>query len=250
MKITPIKTPLIKPGAKDIFSLLNNVLPPLHEREIVVITSKIISLCEGNVILTGLIDKGRLVIEQSDEYLPSTISKYGHHFTITRNTLIPMAGIDESNGDGNYILWPKNAQRSANKIRSYLSENYGLKKIGVVITDSTCQPLRRGTAGISIAHSGFVGLANYIGKPDLFDRPMEVTQANIANGLASAAVLVMGEGAEQTPVCIISDVPFVKFQNRNPSAKELLEINISLEEDLFAPFLQAVPWRKGKRKAR
>ena len=56
------------------------------------------------------INKEDLVITESKLYLPATLSKYGHHFTITNNTLIPTAGIDESNGEGYYILWPRDAQ--------------------------------------------------------------------------------------------------------------------------------------------
>ncbi len=248
MKIEAIKTQKISAGDKDILSLLNEFLPDLGESEVVVISSKIVSLCENNVIPIGSIDKERLVIEESNQYLPSNLSKYGYRFTITDNTLIPMAGVDESNGNGNYVLWPKDAQKSANEIRKWLQNHFKLKRIGVVITDSTCQPLRRGTTGVSLAHCGFAAFTNYIGSPDLFGRPLQVTQANIAGGLAAAAVLTMGEGAEQTPICVISDVPFVKFQSRNPTAKELAEINIPLEEDLFAPFLSAVPWKQGKRK--
>lgn len=248
MKIKAIKTGKISAGDKDILSLLNEFLPNLGEGEVVVIASKIVSLCENNVIPIGSINKKRLVIEESNQYLPRSLSKYGYYFTITDNTLIPMAGIDESNGNGNYVLWPKNAQKSANEIRKWLQNRFKLKRVGVLISDSTCQPLRRGTTGISLAHCGFLGLTNYIGLPDLFARPLDVTQANIAGGLAAAAVLAMGEGAEQTPICVISDVPFVKFQSRNPTADELAEINIPLEEDLFAPFLSAVPWKQGKRK--
>lgn len=247
MKIKVIKTGKISAGDKDILSLLSEFLPHLKDGEVVVIASKIVSLCENNIIPIGSIDKERLVIEESDQYLPSNLSQYGHHFTITDNTLIPMAGIDESNGNGNYVLWPEDAQRSANEIRKWLQSRFKLKGVGVVISDSTCQPLRRGTTGISLAHSGFAGLANYIGTPDLFGRPLDVTQANIAGGLAAAAVLAMGEGAEQTPICVISDVPFVKFQDRSPTIKELEEINIPIEEDLFAPFLTAARWKKGKR---
>lgn len=248
MKVISVKTEKIVAGTYDIFKLLDKVLPSLGAGDIVAITSKVISLCENRVVPIGDMDKEKLVIQESDQYLPSSLSKYGHHFTITDDTLIPMAGIDESNGDGNYVLWPKDAQKTANEIRTYLSNRFGIKKIGVIITDSTCQPLRRGTTGISIARSGFAGLTNYIGSSDLFGRPLQVTQANIAGGLAAAAVLAMGEGAEQTPICVISDVPFVKFQDRNPTAKELAEINIPLEEDLFEPFLAAVSWKQGKRK--
>lgn len=247
MQARTIKTQKVVAGTINIFKLLDKYLPPLSGGDIVAITSKIISLCENRIVPIGSIDKEKLVIQESDYYLPGNLSNYGYQFTIANNNLVILAGIDESNGNGQYILSPKDAQKSANKIRKWLKNRFNLKSIGVVITDSTCQPLRRGTMGICLAHSGFAGLRDYVGTPDIFGRPLQVTQAGIASGLAAAAVLAMGEGTEQTPMCIISDVPFVKFQSRNPTAKELAEINIPLEEDLFAPFLKAVPWKQGKK---
>jgi len=121
-----------------------------------------------------------------------------------------------------------------------------LSEVGVIISDSTSRPLRRGITGIVLAHSGFLALKNYVGKPDLFDRPFNLSQADIAGGLAASAVLQMGEGNEQTPIAILSDLPFVQFQDRNPNNDELNEINLTLEDDLFAPFLTVVKWEKGQ----
>lgn len=244
MKVAPIKTAKIQASSLDIFTLLDNSLNELPEGSVLAVTSKIVSLCEGSVVPFGEIDKETLVVLESDKYLPKHLSKYGYHFTIKDDTLIPMAGIDESNGDGNYVLWPKNPQKSANEIRGYLKGHFNLKEIGVIITDSTCQPMRRGTTGIVLAHSGFSALNDYRYKPDLFGREFNVSQANISGSLAAAAVLTMGEGAEQTPLCVLSDLPFVTFQPRNPCDDELAQIHIKLEEDLFAPFLQSVPWQK------
>jgi putative folate metabolism gamma-glutamate ligase len=247
MIINAIKTEKIVSGAGSIFDVLDRTLATINEGSIVAVTSKIVSICEGNVVPKESINKEDLIVQEADYYLPASLSKYGYHFTITDNTLISVAGIDESNGEGYYILWPKNSQKTANEIREHLQKKHGLKKVGVVITDSTCNPLRRGTVGISMAHSGFKSLRNYIGTPDLFGRPFGVTQANIAGGLAGAAVLAMGEGTEQTPLCVLTDLDFIEFQDRNPNLEELAETTIEPEDDLFAPFLNAVTWQKGKR---
>ncbi len=247
MIITPIKTSKVTVRSGPLTQVLDASLPELHDGDIIAITSKIVSICEGSVVAMSDVEKDELILQEADYYLPATHSKYGHHFSITRNTLIASAGIDESNGEQQYILWPKDSQHTANEIRKYLSEKYGLTKLGIVITDSTCQPLRRGTMGISLAHSGFKGLNDYIGKPDLFGRPFGVTQAGIASGVAAAAVLAMGEGAEQTPVCLLQDVAAVTFTNADPTDEELATMRISLDEDLFAPFLTAVDWQPGKR---
>jgi F420-0:gamma-glutamyl ligase len=98
-----------------------------------------------------------------------------------------------------------------------------------------------------LAYSGFRALNDYIGRPDLFGRPFAVSQADVAGGLAAAAVLQMGEGTEQTPIAILSELPFVHFQERDPTAEELATVIISLAEDLFAPFLTSVQWQQGTR---
>lgn len=247
MNITAIKTELVTPGAGDLLVLLDRSLPPLEENSVVAITSKVVSLCEGRVVPRDQADKEQLVIDESDLYMPSNLSRYGHHFTVAQHTLIAMAGIDESNSQDTYVLWPVDPQATANTVRKHLQTKHGLENIGVVITDSTCQPLRRGTTGISLAHSGFLALHDYIGQPDLFGRPFAVSQASISGGLAAAAVLAMGEGREQTPLAIVTDVPFVQFVDHDPQPDELDVLRISLEEDLFAPFLESVEWLPGQR---
>ncbi|MBI2592454.1 coenzyme F420-0:L-glutamate ligase [Candidatus Saccharibacteria bacterium] len=248
MIVKTIKIHKIVAGGPTIFELLDKYLTALEEGSVVAIASKIVAICEGNVVAIGSIDKEELIKKESEHYLPGSLSKYGISFSITKNTLIPMAGIDESNGNGNYILWPKEPQQSANEIRQYLAKRFGLKKVGVIITDSSVMPLRYGTVGIVVAHSGFLAANDYRGKPDLFGRPFKVSISSVAGGLAAAAALQMGEGAEQTPIAVIEDLPFVQFQSRDPNKKELAAFYISIcGDDLFAPFLQNAPWQKGKR---
>jgi putative folate metabolism gamma-glutamate ligase len=245
MIVQGVKTRRVSSGSIDLLALLDEAILELDSGSVVAITSKIVSLCENNTVSFDETTKDDLLVQESHLFLPESFSKYGHHFTITNNTLIPMAGIDESNGDGHYVLWPKDAQSTANQVREYLKNRFNLARVGVVITDSTCHPMRRGTNGIMLAHSGFAALNNYVGKPDLFGRPFSVSQADIAGGLSAAAVLQMGEGSEQTPLAVLIDLPFVHFQDRNPTAEELQEVHIPIEDDLFAPFLTSVDWQKG-----
>jgi putative folate metabolism gamma-glutamate ligase len=247
MKISTIRTEKITTSSLTLEELLDTYITSLDEGSIVAITSKVVSLCEGSVVGVAEQSKGTLVERQSQYYLSEALSKYSFSFTITNNTLIPMAGIDESNADGHYVLWPKDAQKTANHTRHYLAKKFNLQKVGVIITDSTCQPLRRGTSGIALAHSGFRALRDYVGMKDLFGRPYKVTQANISGGLAAAAVFAMGEGNEQTPICIASDLSSVEFQPADPTRKELYELRIDMHEDLFAPFLESVTWEKGQK---
>jgi putative folate metabolism gamma-glutamate ligase len=246
MIVRTVKTKRLEPAANTILEVLDKYIDKLSEGSIIAITSKIVSICEGRVVAMDSVDKEELVKQEADYYLPSEKSNYDYHFTITRNSLTSLSGIDESNGDDNYILWPKDAQDSANRIREHLKQKFGLSKVGVIITDSTCMPFRWGTIGTALGYSGFKAVNDYIGKPDLFGRPFKVSRSGIAIGLSAAAVLAMGEGSEQTPIAIIKDVPFVEFQNSDPTREELeLFYIVSKDEDLFAPFLNSVEWEKG-----
>jgi len=249
MKIKAIKTKKITPGKESLRQILDRYLPKkMAERSILAITSKIVAICEGSVVPVDKIEKADLIEQEAELYLPPEENKYNITLTIRDNVLLPTAGIDESNAGGYYILWPAEPQKTANKVRSYLKKRYQLKEVGVIITDSKTTPLRRGTTGVAVCHSGFSGLNNYIGAPDIFGKKMRVTKQNVMDALAVSAVLVMGEGREQTPVAIISDLPFVQFLRGNPSKRDLTALHISIDDDLYAPMLKGVKWKKGKRK--
>ncbi len=246
MQIKTIKTHKITREDKSIFEILGKYLPGFEDNSILCVTSKIVSITEGRIAPIQSSNKDELVEKESEYFLPKEENIYGFHLTITQNLLIPAAGIDESNGNGYYILWPKNPQESANKIREYLVDKFKVKHIGVIITDSKTTPLRWGTTGVGIAYSGFAPLNNYIGKPDLFGREMRVTQSNIMDGLSAGAVAVMGEGQEQTPLAIVTQIPNVQFQDRNPTQEEIEQLKIDLDTDVYSSILKRAPWKKGK----
>lgn len=243
MIVTTMRTHKITVSDRDIFEILNRYVPKLKERSVVAVTSKVVAICEGRLVPMDSVDKDELIKKEAQYYLPRTSSKYNVFLTIARNILAASAGIDESNGNGCYVLWPANPQRSADDIRGFLRQRFNLKSIGVIITDSKTTSLRWGVTGFSLAHSGFAAVKDYVGTKDLFGRRFEYEKLNVADSLAAAAVAAMGEGAEQTPIAVIEDVPFVTFQTRNPSKKELAELRIEPEDDLYAPLLRSVKWK-------
>lgn len=245
MKATAVKTDKIIPlQDKDIFEILDKNIPTLKERSVVAVTSKIVAIAEGRVVKIGTIDKQDLIKRESKFFIPLKKNKYEVSITIKDHFLVASAGVDESNGDGYYVLWPKDSQKSANLIREHLSKKFGLKELGVVITDSVTTPLRWGVRGFAIAHSGFEALNDYIGSEDLFNHHLKYTKVNVMDGLAGAAVLVMGEGNEQTPIAVVEELPFVNFQNRNPTEEELNGLRIELKDDLYFPLMEKAPFEK------
>ena len=249
MKVTGIRTHKITSKDRDILKVLDQYIKDLKDGSVVAVTSKIVAITEGRIVKIQNSEKGqkdRLIEQEAEFYLPRSSNKYNVSLTITGGQLVASAGIDESNANNSYVLLPENPQVSANKIREYLGKRFKLKNIGVIITDSRTSPLRWGVTGVAIAHSGFEALKNYVGIKDLFGRKFEFEKTNIEDSLATSATLAMGEGAEQTPLAIIEDVPFVKFQGRNPTKKEIESLRIDISDDIYASLLTSVKWRKGK----
>ncbi len=245
MLVKPYKTKKVLEG-DNLFEILESSLPKLEENSVVAVTSKIIAICEGRVAVDTEEERDKLVEEEAEYYLPRHSNKYDFCISIKHNTFTATAGIDRSNGNGKLVLWPKDPQKAVNDIREFLRRKYNLKNIGVITTDSKTSPLRWGVTGVAIAHTGFNALKSYIGKPDVFGRPLHFEKLNIADSLATATVAVMGEGDEQTPLAVATDIPFVEFQDRNPTQEELDMLHIELEDDVFYPLITAVDWKKGK----
>lgn len=247
MIITPIKTKKLLPPKDDLFSVMRHAIKKIPERSILIVTSKVVSINEGRCVAKEMVaDKDDLIMAEADYYLPRDKKFPWVMHTIKHNLLIPTAGIDESNANGFYIVWPKDPMWSAREIYKWVRKTYGVKNCGVVITDSRSHLLHRGVVGMCIAYAGFVPLNDYRGKKDLFGRDFHVSQTNIADGLAAAAVLVMGEGAEQTPMALATDIPFVKFQSRPYRARKAFSsFEVAMKEDLYAPFFMRMKWRKG-----
>ena len=247
MIVKAIKTRKFLPPQDNLEKLLSENIKYLKEKSIVVVTSKVVAIGEGNCMEVSKTDKDKLIIEESDKYLSRELSPEGLVIqTIKHNMLIASAGVDESNGDGYFVLWPKNPQVSAKKIWEFLKEKFNLENFGVLITDSRLTPLRAGVVGYAIGYFGFKPLKDYRGKSDLFGREFKMETSNIPDSLASAAVLEMGEGAECQPLAIISDVDYIEFiqEEFKPKTPDD-DLNIQFEKDMFYPFLSKVDWKNG-----
>ena len=248
MTVTAIRTPLISPRS-DLAGELTASLPlPLPDRCVVVVASKVVSIAEGR--LTGRADdRGQLhelVRAEAEWFLEPHASRYDIMLTIKGNWMFVNAGVDQSNAAGKLAPWPRDPQCSANHLwRRLRAHTSGRGRLGVVIADSGGIPLNWGVVGRGIAHCGFLALRNYVGTPDLYGRRLTMEQTNLVQSIAAAAVLEMGEGAEQTPVAAVEGVGRLQFQMREPSAAELEALRITLEDDAYAPVLRHAPWQRG-----
>lgn len=247
MKVTPVKSPTVHTG-DDLFQLLNAVLPQLKEKTVIVVTSKVVALCEDAVVVKKTGDrkeKHDLVRKESELFTDPSQSSYDLMLTVKNQILAVNAGIDESNADGKYVLFPEKPYQSAEKIWCYLRAKHHVQNLGVIIIDSRTFPLKWGTIGTALAHCGLAALNNRIGEKDLFGVEMKMTQENVVEALAVAANFEMGEVDEAQPFAIVTDVSKVQFQNRPPTLAEIAELQISIHDDAYAPILKNAGWKKG-----
>ena len=246
MIVKAIKTRKFLPPKDDLWELLSEV-KSLEENSVVAVTSKVVSIGEGRCVSVNEITKDELAIKEADKYLPRDASPGGWVLqTIKNNMLIASSGVDESNGDEYFVLWPEDVTASAKRIWNYLREKFNIKNLGVIITDSRLVPLRRGVVGVAIGFYGFKPVKDYRGKKDIFGRVMKMETSNLPDSLATAAVLEMGEGSECKPIAVISEIPDIEFIQSDFQPKNSEEeFNIPYEEDMFYPFFSAVNWKKG-----
>lgn len=234
MKFIKVKTRKVRPPKDDIYDILDKL--KIKDGDIVVITSKILAIHQGRCVkISSGIDKQDLIDSEAElQILHPEKTKHGFVATIKKHTIIASAGIDESNADGYYVLWPENINEFLKELWQFLRTKHKVKRLGIIATDSHITPLRRGISGISIGFFGFETLKDYRKSPDIFGRKLKVTVANIADPLASFAVLLMGEGNEQTPIVIIRGFK-ASFTNKSTYRKTIMPI----KEDLYHPILKA-----------
>lgn len=248
MLVTPVKLPLLQPPQDDLFEALEKTYIDLKENSVVAVSSKVVAIHQGLCVdFDSVVDKDELIKKEAQLYLERDLAPHGFIMHTVKNyMLVGSAGIDESNAKNHYILLPNKPTKFAAELHAWLSQRFGIKNLGVIITDSHSVPMRRGTMGISIASYGFKPIYDYRGKDDLFDRELKLSLSNLADGMAAAATMVMGEGSEQTPVAIIEDAKKVEFIDGPYEPHDPFQtFYIDPEDDLYRPIFKYLPWKKG-----
>lgn len=220
IRIYGLKSRLIKQG-DDICGAIKDALDAaglsLSEGDVIVIAESVLATAEGNVVRLDDVTVSRkaeeiaaecgidareaeLVIREADRVLGGVS---GAVLTLKNGLLCPNAGIDNSNAPAGYVtLYPKDPNASARKIMTALSADHHCR-IGVIIADSRTQPLRMGCTGVAIGAAGFSAVEDRRGDEDLFGRKMLITRVAVADNLATAAEIVMGETNASVPFALI-----------------------------------------------
>lgn len=238
MEILQIKTRPLLPPKDDLDEVILSYVTSLKERDVVIVSSKVVAIGEGNCLPMYDIEKDNLIEREAEYYIPRNEHPNGVVITtVIKHTLIASAGIDESNGNGYYILWPKNPMQSAKRICDLLKKHYQVKDLAVIITDSHCLPMRAGVTGIGIGFSGFDPCYSYKDKPDIFGRLFHYSQTNIVDSLAAMGNFFMGEGPEQTPIVIIRNLE-THYLHLNFCDQSNQTFWFKREDDMFYPFFK------------
>lgn len=244
-----IKTEKILPPKDDLLEKIKKSSFAPEEHDVVAITSKVVSIWQGRTIsIDEVPDKDELIKKEAEKYIDRNLVPGQHTIhTIKEGVIIGSSGIDASNANGYYVLWPLEPMKVASQLLEWVKKTYRLKEIYLVITDSRSMPFRRGSGGFAVSWAGFDPIYDYRTRDDIFGNEMVVSMVNLPDALAASATLVMGEGAEQTPLAILRDAPMVS-KTQEHGKTEFLDYEIPMEEDMYAPFFKNAPWKTGGKK--
>jgi len=218
----------------------------LEDGDIIVLAQKIVSKTEGrsidlcNVVpspraleLAAVTEKDprivELILRESTSVLrcrPGVIIVEHRSGLVMANAGIDASNVDGGDGDDRVLLLPEDADRSASALRETLRTRFG-RDIGIVVNDSFGRAWRNGTVGTAIGVAGPPGLWDMRGLPDRNGRVLRATEVGVADELAAAASLLMGQGSEGLPAVHVRGFPLAF---RPGSVKELIRIR---DIDLF-----------------
>jgi coenzyme F420-0:L-glutamate ligase/coenzyme F420-1:gamma-L-glutamate ligase len=241
--------PLVREG-DDLDEIILTALARSRETllsgDMVVLAQKIVSKAQGRYVeLASVTPSTRALelaqaVEKDPRVIELILGESSEVLRIRRDVLVVVhrlgfvmanAGIDFSNaeaneGDTRVLLLPSDPDGECERLRLSLQERTGAR-VGIIINDSHGRAWRNGTVGVAIGASGIPALLDLRGKPDLFGRPLKITQVGLADELAAAASLLMGQGDEGTPIVLVRGV---RCERREGRAADLIRPK---ELDLF-----------------
>ncbi len=176
--------------------------------------------------------KEQLIRREAEKCVRSHLRAWKElYLTIKGHTLIANAGIDESNGNGYYILWHERPSELAREIRSYLCKHFKLNNLAVILTDSHITPLERECLEFQSAFSALSRFMIIVERPTSLGRVLKHTSKNIVDAISTMAVLLMGEGRERTPMIILRNAEFIQYTDKKSHRRSV----VLPRDDFYAP---------------
>jgi len=218
----------------DLVSVFLEALMPeknLQDGDIIVITSKVVAKCEGRVV-TGVYDREDAIQGEAKRIVATKTHARGTTTIVETHTglILAAAGIDASNTEpGTIVLLPVDPDQSARELREGFEKVTG-KNIGIVITDTLGRAWRLGVTDHAIGAAGITVLDDLTGKPDAFNRTLEMTVVAVADEIAAASELVRPKDS-LTPFALIRGLEHLVTREHGPGAQAIVR---PTEEDLFS----------------
>lgn len=258
MQLYPIKCNLILPGdsiTSRLVEALSGANLGLKNGDIIAVASKVVSLSERNIFSLSDVkptisarrlarrfglspEFAQVVLDESDAVYGGV---HGVLLTLKNGDAVANSGFDRKNSpDESVIPWPVNSRRSAETIRKIVSRKLG-KRVGVVIVDSRVTPLRLGTTGVAIACSGFRPVRDDRGRRDLYGRLVLITLQSLADGIAGAAHLLMGETRERIPFVLVRGAPIKLAVGKREDSMTLPVKDCLYMSQMPRPLLEKTP---------
>lgn len=227
MDIFGLKTPIVREG-DDLVSLAlessEKAGKRIRDKDIVIFSAKAVGTSQGRLVNLSDVKPApqavkvakrhrldprfaQVILDEADSVLGGVDMAL---LTVKGGVLIANAGADQSNAPlGHAALWPEDPQSTAEELRQAFRKK-GLD-VGVMVIDSRTMPLRMGSSAVALGVAGFAPVEDLRGRKDLFGRAMKIKRAALADELAAAANVVMGETSESIPVAVARDAP-VRFE--------------------------------------
>lgn len=222
----------VRPGA-DLVALIAAAAPWLRDGDIVVVTSKIVSKAEGQLVDVPAAGPAREAAREEHLVAETArpVAQRGHTRIVQTHHgfVLASAGIDASNVDrSQLVLLPKDPDASARSLRAGLRERCGVN-VAVLVSDTMGRPWRNGLVDVALGAAGVDALRDYRGETDPYGNEMHITQMAVIDELASAAELVKGK-FDQVPVAVVRGLARVRAED-GPGAAVLIR---AAEHDLFS----------------
>lgn len=239
--------PLISPGdklGKMIAEAAEKQGTPIQPHDVIVATHVVVSKSEGNIVNLDTVTPSQQAIDIAKQtnkdpamvevILQDTqeIVRIGQNSIITQTksgVVCANSGVDRSNvsGDRNVVPLPKDPNASAARIRGEIQRQSGVGDIAVIVSDTHGRPFRMGEINIAVGYAGLKPIRDRRGEKDLFGYVLRIKMTAVADELASAAELVIGQASEGIPAAI------VRGYNYTASEEQTTQLIRAKEKDLF-----------------
>jgi coenzyme F420-0:L-glutamate ligase/coenzyme F420-1:gamma-L-glutamate ligase len=239
--------PLIHAGDNLSSIICENI--ELQDRDIVIVASTVVAKAEGEIFRLEDLIPGKTALEiavrngKDARFIQAVLSRSREVLvekpfmlvtTLAGHTCVN-AGVDESNIEDGFLIYPpENPDASASRLGEELEKLSG-KKLSVIVTDTNGRAFKIGQTGVAIGIYKIKPVKRWIGEKDLFGKVLEITEEAVADELAGAANLLMGEGAGGIPVVVIRGLDH--YCKENTSIKEIYRLE---EQDIIKKGLRCL----------